>query len=101
MLPATLVAGAIAWWSPGSGRPRNALTDGRWPRAVLISLTVAAGVAALFYSSFFAAPAAMLEPFRAAGTYLDRGIDPVQPRPALALLPATAHVLRVRRPPLE
>jgi uncharacterized protein (TIGR03663 family) len=76
VLPATLVAGAIAWWSPGSGRPRNALTDGRWPRAVLTSLTVAAAVAALFYSSFFAAPAAILEPFRAAGTYLDRGIDP-------------------------
>jgi uncharacterized protein (TIGR03663 family) len=76
MLPAALVAGAIAWWSPGSGRPRNALTDGRWPRTVLTSLTVAAAVAALFYSSFFAAPAAILEPFRAAVTYLDRGIDP-------------------------
>jgi hypothetical protein len=30
----------------------------------------------LFYSSFFAAPGAILEPFRGAGTYLDRGIDP-------------------------
>ncbi len=76
VLPAALVAGAIAWWSPGSGRPRNALTDSRWPRPVLVSVTVAAAVAALFYSSFFTAPAAMLEPFRAAGTYLDRGIDP-------------------------
>jgi uncharacterized protein (TIGR03663 family) len=76
VLPAALVAGAIAWWSPGSGRPQNALTDGRWPRVFLVSVTVAAAVGALFYSSFFAAPAAVLELFRAAGTYLDRGIDP-------------------------
>jgi uncharacterized protein (TIGR03663 family) len=76
VLPAALVAGATAWWSPGSGRPRNALTDGGWPRLFLVSLTVAAAVAALLYSSFFAAPAAILEPFRAAGTYFNRGIDP-------------------------
>ena len=76
VLPAALAAAAIAWWSPGSGRPRNALTDGRWPGAILVSASVAAAVAALFYSSFFTAPAAILEPFRAAGTYLDRGIDP-------------------------
>ena len=36
----------------------------------------AAAVAALFYSSFFTAPARLLEPFRGAGTYLDRGIEP-------------------------
>ena len=30
-------------------------------------------VAAMFYSSFFTAPAAILEPFRGAGTYLARG----------------------------
>ena len=33
-------------------------------------------VAALFYSGFLSAPGGVLEPFRAAGTYLDRGIDP-------------------------
>jgi uncharacterized protein (TIGR03663 family) len=76
VLPAALVASAIAWWSPGSGRPRNAVTDGRTVGTVFASLAAAAVVAALFYSSFFAAPAAILEPFRAAGTYVDRGIDP-------------------------
>ena len=50
---------------------RQALAEGD-----LVGLAAAAGVAALFYSSFLTAPAAMLEPFRAAGTYLDRGIDP-------------------------
>ena len=33
-------------------------------------------IAALFYSSFLADPGGVLEPFRAAGTYLDRGVDP-------------------------
>ena len=41
-----------------------------------MSLAAAAAVAALFYSSFLAAPGGVLEPFRGAGTYLDRGIDP-------------------------
>jgi uncharacterized protein (TIGR03663 family) len=76
VLPAALAAAATAWWSLGSGRPRHALTDGRRLRAIVVSVSVAAAVAALFYSSFFTAPAAILEPFRAAGTYLDRGIDP-------------------------
>ena len=77
VLPAALLASAIAWWSAGSGRPRNALTDGRWAPTVCVSLAASAAVAALFYSSWFAAPAAILAPFAAAGTYLDRGIDPV------------------------
>ena len=76
VLPSAVASAAIAWWSVGAGRPPNALTHSRWLRAVLVSVTVAAAVAALFHSSFFAAPAAILEPFRAAGTYLDRGIDP-------------------------
>lgn len=76
VLPAALVAGAISWWSLGPGRPRNPLADGRWGGAALVSLAAAAAVAALFYSSFLAAPGGVLEPFRAAGTYLDRGIDP-------------------------
>jgi predicted membrane-bound mannosyltransferase len=38
--------------------------------------TVAAAVAAMFFSSFLTAPAAVFEPFRAIGTYLGRGVDP-------------------------
>lgn len=77
VLPAAIVACAVAWWSLGSGRPRNALTDGGWRRPAVTSLAAAAAVAAVFYSSFFAAPAGMLEPFRGAGAYLSRGIDPL------------------------
>ena len=76
VLPAALVACAIAWWSLGPGRLRNPLADGRGRRAALVSLAAAAAVAGLFYSSFLAAPGGVLEPFRGAGTYLDRGIDP-------------------------
>ena len=76
VVPSAVAAGAIAWWPVGAGRPRNALIGRHLRRATLVGLAAAAGVAALFYSSFFTAPAAMLEPFRAAGTYLDRGIDP-------------------------
>ncbi|HTE65670.1 MAG TPA: flippase activity-associated protein Agl23, partial [Candidatus Binatia bacterium] len=77
VLPAALVACAISWWSLGPGRPKAPLADGRWGRSALVSLSVAAAVAALFYSSFLAAPSGVLEPFRAAGTYVDRAIDPV------------------------
>ena len=76
VLPAALVACAIAWWSLGPDRPRAPLADGRWPSAALVGLAAAAAVAALFYSSFLAAPGSVLEPLRAAGTYLDRGVDP-------------------------
>jgi uncharacterized protein (TIGR03663 family) len=76
VLPAALVSCAISWWSLGSGRPPNRLAGGRWRAAALVSLAAAAAVAALFYSSFLAAPGGVLEPFRAAGTYLDRAVDP-------------------------
>ena len=76
VLPAAVAAGAIAWWSLGSGRPPNTLTGGRWRAPLVMSLGAAAAVAALFYSSFFAAPAGILEPFRGTSTYLARGIDP-------------------------
>ena len=46
-------------------------------------------------------PGGVLEPFRGAGTYLDRGIDPGQPRAPVALLPRPARVLVVRRPEVE
>jgi uncharacterized protein (TIGR03663 family) len=76
VLPAAVVAGAIAWWSLGSGRPPNALAGARWRAPLVMSLAAATAVAALFYSSFFAAPAGILEPFRGTSTYLARGIDP-------------------------
>ena len=56
-------------WEPG--RPPHALADGRWRRAALVSLAAAAAVAALFYSSFLAAPGGVLEPFRG-GRHLPR-----------------------------
>ncbi|MBK5299499.1 MAG: TIGR03663 family protein [Vicinamibacteria bacterium] len=76
VLPVAMGACAISWWSLGPGQPMAPLADGRWQRAALVSLAVAAAVAALFYSSFLANPGGVLEPFRAAGTYLDRGLDP-------------------------
>jgi hypothetical protein len=77
VLPSAVAAAGMAWWSVGAGRPPNALTDGHLRRATLVGMAAAAGVAALFYSSFLTAPGAMIEPFRGASIYLDRGIDPV------------------------
>jgi uncharacterized protein (TIGR03663 family) len=75
VLPAALVACAISWGSirSKSGSP---LPAPRWRAAALLSVAVAAAVAAVFYSSFFAAPAGVLDPLRAVGTYFDRGTDP-------------------------
>lgn len=75
VLPAALVACAIAWWSLGRERPRLA-PPRRWRARAAASLFVAIAVAATFYTSLFAAPLAILEPFKGAGTYLARGIDP-------------------------
>ena len=74
LLPAALAACAIAWWS--LGRQRAVLAGGRWRQAALVSVAAALAVAALFYSSFLSSPAGVLEPFKAAGSYLDRGLDP-------------------------
>jgi uncharacterized protein (TIGR03663 family) len=74
VLPAALVACAISWWSLGSGRPR--LAGGRWAKPALVCLAAAGVVSSLFYSSFLANPGGVLEPFRAAGTYLDRAVAP-------------------------
>jgi uncharacterized protein (TIGR03663 family) len=76
VLPAALAAVAIAWWSLGPGRPNHPFAGGRSRVSALVSVGVAAAIAALFYSSFLAAPEGVLEPFRGAGTYLGRGIDP-------------------------
>ena len=76
VLPAALLACTMAWWSLGAGRPRHPFANGRWRAAAVVGLTVAAATAAMFYSSFFASPGGVLEPFRGAGTYLGRGLDP-------------------------
>jgi uncharacterized protein (TIGR03663 family) len=79
VLPAALVACALAWWSPGSERRGLPVPDRRW---VAAALAVAAAIAGLFYSSFLTFPAGVIEPFLGIRTYLDRGVDPashVQP----------------------
>ena len=82
----------------GWSRRAAPLLDRHLRRATLVGLATAAGVAALL----FVVPDrawCMVEPFRGAGTYLDRGIDPAMR--SLGLLPAAAHRHRVRRPALE
>jgi hypothetical protein len=76
VLPAAVAACAAACWSCGSARPRDALPGGRWRASAVTGLAVALVTAATFYTSFFTAPSAILEPFRGAGTYLSRGLDP-------------------------
>ncbi len=81
VLPAALVGCAIAWWSLGPDRP-SPLSGSGWRNMVLVGLAAATAVGVLFYSSFFADPAGVLGPLRAAGTYVDRAVDPaahVQP----------------------
>jgi len=76
VLPAALASCALARRSlRGAGLALGAPSGG-WGTAVATAAASAAVVAALFYSSFLAAPAALIEPFRAMATYLDRGIDP-------------------------
>jgi uncharacterized protein (TIGR03663 family) len=80
MLPAAFTACAVAW-SLGNRRFAQ-LAGGHWPTAGLVGVTAAAAVGALFYSSFLANPTGILDPLRAAGTYVDRAVDPaahVQP----------------------
>jgi uncharacterized protein (TIGR03663 family) len=75
VLPSALAACAITWRSLGPERPVPP-GDRRRVRLALVSLVAAASVAAVFYSAFFTDPAGILGPFRAAGTYVDRGVDP-------------------------
>ena len=76
VLPAALGACAMAWWSLAPDRRGDRPATAQWAMAATVSLAAAAAVAALFYSSFLAVPGGVLEPFRGAGTYLDRGLDP-------------------------
>ena len=101
VLPAALVGCAIAWWSLGPDRPVAARRTGDGGARSSSAWRRPRRSRALFYSSFLADPAGVLEPFRAAGTYLDRGVDPASPRAAVALLPRPARLLVVRRPDVE
>ena len=76
VLPASILACTIAWWSLGSERPQNAMARGRWRAPVVTSLAAAAAVTVVFYSSFLTAPASLLDPLRGTSPYLARGIDP-------------------------
>jgi hypothetical protein len=76
VLPVALAACVLAMWSMGAARPANPLAKGRWKAAAAVSVVSAIAIAALFYSSFFTQPGALLEPFRGAGTYLNRGLAP-------------------------
>jgi uncharacterized protein (TIGR03663 family) len=77
VLPAAILAYAIAWRSIRSPRSPYTIAGGPWRRPLFTSIAAAAAVAVLFYSSFFTAPAGILELFRGTSTYLARGIDPV------------------------
>jgi uncharacterized protein (TIGR03663 family) len=70
VLPTAIVACGIAWWS--AGQVRFSLARQRGP--LLAGCAAAAAIVVLFYSSFFTAPASLLEPFRGAGTYVNRGL---------------------------
>ena len=76
VLPASLAAGALAWWSVRPARPSDAATASQQRTALLIGLGACAAVAVLFYSQFLTRPGDILGPLRAAPTYLDRGVDP-------------------------
>jgi uncharacterized protein (TIGR03663 family) len=76
VLPAALLACVLARWSLGAERQGRPFAAGRWRSAAAVGVAAAVAVAALFYSSFFTAPGGMLEPFRGAATYFDRGVAP-------------------------
>jgi hypothetical protein len=76
MLPAALAACALALWSLRSVRPSVAPANARLRSAAIVSVVLGAAIASLFYSSFLVHPDGILEPFRAAATYVRRGMDP-------------------------
>jgi uncharacterized protein (TIGR03663 family) len=75
VLPASLAACTLAWWSLGSTRSSAAPASARWGSAAIVGLAIGTGIALLFYSSFFIHPGGVVEPFRAAATYFQRGLD--------------------------
>jgi uncharacterized protein (TIGR03663 family) len=75
MLPASVAACALAWWSVRSTRSLVAPGNARLRSVAIVSLAIGAATASLFYSSFLVHPGGILEPFRAAATYVRRGTD--------------------------
>ena len=76
VLPAALIACTLASLFRGGGASAPPV-KGPWAGSVFTGLLSAAAVALLFYSSFFTYPAGLLEPFRGARIYVDRGMFPV------------------------
>ena len=96
VLPSALASATMAWWSLGNLiGPR--LAGAQWRTAGLVGVAAAAAVGALFYSSFLANPTGILDPLRAAGTYVDRAVDPTAHVQPVALLPGPARLVVVGR----
>jgi hypothetical protein len=76
VLPASLAACALAWWSLGSMRSSVAPAHTEWRRAAMVSLAIGAGIALLLYSSFLVHPGGVFEAGRAPATYVQRGMHP-------------------------
>ena len=72
-----VVAAAVAAWAIASLIARGGRLRVAWPDLLLAALA-AAGVAAVFYSSFFRHPAGPLESVRAFATYFQRGVEPAR-----------------------
>ncbi len=76
VIPASLMACSLAWWSVRRTRPAGASPPAERWRAVLFGVAACVAVAVLFYSSFLTRPGDILGPLRAAPTYFDRGVAP-------------------------
>jgi uncharacterized protein (TIGR03663 family) len=74
VLPASLLAAALSWWS--LRLPRTSIPRTLAGPAALVSLATGAAIVVLFYSSFLSNPGGVLEPLRGATTYFQRGVDP-------------------------
>ncbi|MCL4813610.1 MAG: TIGR03663 family protein [Vicinamibacteraceae bacterium] len=73
VLPSAVMACLIARRTAGPAGRGPASSEIRW---LLGAVVLAAGTAALFFSSFLAVPGAVLEPLKGMGTYLERGLAP-------------------------
>ncbi len=81
VLAAGCAACAVAWWMarPDSTAPHASSRSGAFPDRVVhaaAAVAAAAGVAVLFYSSFFRNLPGVLESVRAFRVYVERGVQP-------------------------
>ena len=77
VLPASLAACALAWWSLGLGRaPASRRRTTAWRRAVLVASRRRGGRRALLFVVPDPHPGGILGPLRAAPTYFERGVAP-------------------------